>query len=274
MSISTMDAPALDAPVMCATHRGTASAWTLIKEAAGTPRDLWRKASSLLRGLRAYLDHDQTIERLVRLQALGHIERIPTRIQRLVGSADTLRFWISPNAADYYASRGIGYGLHQVLRVLDDPLSMTDPLGFLSDRDVIVGHLMQVVHANPNYDLQLLESYDGGIEALVAQLEQMVAGSHPRQASIGAIVEEADYHERLLAYTLAWRVDSSIAPMRRENVERSPHWSALDATFGSLPTAIRYFCSLPTTWSGAARHLLTVKAFPGTPDDVPVVTAR
>ena len=69
-----------------------------------------------------------------------------------------LRFWISPNAADYYRSRGIGYGLHQVLRVLDDPLSMTNPLGFLSERDVVVGHLMQVVHANPVYDLELLES--------------------------------------------------------------------------------------------------------------------
>jgi hypothetical protein len=259
-----MSITALDGPAICATNRGTASTWTLLREAAGTPGDLWRKAGSLVRGLRAYLDHDQTMERLARLQALGHIERIPSRLQRFVGSADMLRFWISPNAADYYASRGIGYGLHQVLRVLDDPLSMTDPLGFLSDRDVIVGHLMQVVHANPVYDLQLLESYDGGIEALVAQLEQMVGGTHPRQESIGAIVEEADYHERLLAYTLGWREDRDIAPMRRENVERSPHWSALDATFGSLPTAIRYFCTLPTTWSGAARHLLTVKVFPGT----------
>lgn len=265
MSMTILDAPALDTPAGGPTHRVTASAWTLLREAAGTPRDLWRKAGSLVRGLRAYLDHDQTLARLERLQALGHIERIPTRIQRLVGSADMLRFWISPNAADYYASRGIGYGLHQVLRVLDDPLSMTDPLGFLSDRDVIVGHLMQVVHANPTYDLQLLESYDGGIESLVRQLEQMVAGVHPRQESIGAIVEEADYHQRLLAYTLAWRVDPTLPPMRRENVERSPHWSALDATFGSLPTAIRYFCSLPTTWTGAARHLLTVKAFVGVP---------
>lgn len=247
----------------CDTHRGTASAWTLIKEAAGTPRDLCRKVRCLFRGLKAYLDHEQTMARLQRLRSLGHIERIPTRMQRLVGSVDMLRFWISPNAADYYESRGIGYGLHQVLRVLDDPLSMTDPLGFLSGRDVIVGHLMQVVHANPVYDLQLLESYDGGIEALVAQLEQMVSGTHPRQQSIGAIVEEADYHQRLLAYTLAWRANPHAAPMRRENVERDPYWSLLDATFGSLPTAIRYFCTLPTTLMGAVRHLATVREFPG-----------
>lgn len=258
MSMTTMES----VPV-CDTHRGRASSWTLIKEAAGSPRDLLRKGRALVRGLWAYLDHGQTMRRLERLQQLGHIERIPTRIQRFVGSADMLRFWISPNAADYYRSRGIGYGLHQVLRILDDPLSMTDPLGFLSERDVIVGHLMQVVHANPVYDLQLLESYDGGIDALVAQLEQMVAGEHPRQESIGAIVEEADYHERLLDYTRRWREDPGTEPMQRENVLRSAHWSALDATFGSLPTAIGYMCTLPTTWSGAVRHLLTVKAFPG-----------
>ncbi len=29
-----------------------------------------------------------------------------------------------------------------------------------------IGHLMQVVHANPVYDLQLLEAIDGGLEAL------------------------------------------------------------------------------------------------------------
>ena len=152
----------------CCTRRGTASRWRLLRDAAGTPRQLAGKVGSLLRGLWAYLNHAETHRRLVRLQSLGHIDRIPSRLQRLVGSIDMLRFWISPNAADYYASRGIGYGFHQLLRVLDDPLSMTDPLGFLSDRDVIIGHLMQVVHANPVYDLQLLESYDGGLDELVA----------------------------------------------------------------------------------------------------------
>ena len=202
-----MSMTTLESVSHCDTHRGRASAWTLIREAAGSPRDVVRKARALLRGLLAYLDHGQTLARLERLKELGHIDQIPSRIQRVVGSADMLRFWISPNAADYYRSRGIGYGLHQVLRVLDDPLSMTDPLGFLSERDVIVGHLMQVVHANPVYDLQLLESYDGGIDELVLQLREMVAGRHPRQESIGAIVEEADYHARLLDYTLRWRTD-------------------------------------------------------------------
>ena len=250
----------------CDTHRGRASAWTLIREAAGSPRDVVRKARAFVRGLFAYLDHGQTLARLERLKELGHIDQIPSRIQRVVGSADMLRFWISPNAADYYQSRGIGYGLHQVLRVLDDPLSMSDPLGFLSERDVIVGHLMQVVHANPVYDLQLLESYDGGIDELVLQLREMVAGRHPRQESIGAIVEEGDYHARLLDYTLRWRTDPATESMQRENVLQSPHWSALDATFGSLPTAIAYMCTLPTTWRGAFRHLLTVRSFPGLPN--------
>jgi hypothetical protein len=180
----------------------------------------------------------------------------------VVGSIDMLRFWISPAAADYYARRGIGDGFHQLLRFLEEPASLTDPVGFFSTRDGIIGHLMQVVHANPVYDLQLLGMFDDGIEELERQLEAMLSGTHPRAATIAAIVEEADYHAHLLEFVRAWRADPTVAPLLRDNVAESAAFSDIERTFGSLTTAMRYFCRLPRTPREAAEHLWTVRAFP------------
>ena len=89
----------------------------------------------------------------------------------------------------------------------------------------------------------------------------MLAGTHPRAAPIGTIGEDADDHERLLAFVRAWRIDPEGPSMLRENVESSASWRALDRTFGSLHGAFAYFAKLPAGPIGAARHLLTVKRF-------------
>ena len=80
------------------------------------------------------------------------------------------------------AAQGISFGFHQLLRVLDDPVSMIDPTGFLSERDTMIGHLMQVTHLNPIYDVQLLQAFPDGLDELERQLEAMLAGRHPRRA--------------------------------------------------------------------------------------------
>lgn len=121
---------------------------------------------------------------------------------------------------------------------------------------------MQVVHANPAYDLQLLESHEGGLAVLEAALAAMLAGTHPRAASIGAIVEEPDYHARLLGYVRAYRTQREQDAPLRENIARHPHWRAIERTFGTLPRAMAYFARLPETPLAAARHLVTVRRFP------------
>jgi hypothetical protein len=219
------------------------------------------KLQRLASAIAAYADGPALDARLARLEALGHVPAAPTRVQLVVGAIDMLRFWINPAAADYYRDRGIGSGLHQVLRILDEPASMIDPVGFLSTRDNIIGHLMQVVHANPIYDLQLLESHEDGLESLESQLEQMLDGTHPRARSIGAIVEEPDYHARLLAFVRAYREAPDAPAPLRQNVEDKPRFQELDRTFGSLPAAMRYFATLPRTPLGAALHLVTVRRF-------------
>lgn len=201
-------------------------------------------------------------ERLQRMKDRGLIEAVPNPVQLFVGSVDMVRFWISPAAADYYREQNISYAFHQVLRFFDEPASLADPVGFFSTADNIIGHLMQVVHANPVYDLQLLDAEPNGLDELCAQLRAMIDGTHPRAQSIGAIVEEPDYHARLLAYVERWRNDRTVPPILRSNVSASPELSELEATFGSLTEAMRYFCRLPRGLAAGLRHVATVHAFP------------
>ena len=235
------------------TARTTKSASALLRDAAGPPRVFRGKLARLALALSGYARARRLDERLARLHARGHIEIIPTRVQLAVGGLDMLRLFIKPAAADYYASKGIDFAFHQVLRVLDEPASLVDPVGLFSTRDGIIGHLMQVVHANPVYDFQLLDMFVDGHDELESQLERMIAGTHPRAQSIGAIVEEPDYHERLLSFVRAWRADSTIPPMLRENL--AGRFDDLEATFGSMTNAMRYFCTMPTTPAAAVRYL-------------------
>ncbi len=158
-----------------------------------------------------------------------------------------LRFVIEPAAREYYESKGINFAFHQLLRVLDDPVSMIDPTGFYSDRDTIIGHVMQVVHLNPIYDLQILAMFDDGLDELELQVAAMVAGCHPRQNTIGAIVEDPDYHSRLLDFVRAYRADGASAPPVREQgkLRRDPHFAAAERTFASLPGFIIYAAGMP-----------------------------
>lgn len=221
-----------------------------------------RKLRRMARTIARYADRPLLDERLARLHALGYLPRVPARLQLVVGSIDMLRFWISPAAAEYYASRGIHYGFHQILRFLDDPAGMVDPTGFLCERDIVIGHLMQVVHANPAYDLQLLDAHEDGIDDLERQLERILAGTHPRSRSIGAIVEEPDYHARLLEFTRKYKIDRDADAPLRDNIQTSPRWREIEQTFGTLPRAMAYFCELPATPLAAARHILFVREFP------------
>jgi hypothetical protein len=222
-----------------------------------------RKLFNLALALRSYCDERQVVPRLQRLKELGWVEEIPTRLQRMLGAIDMLRFFIVPCAADYYRSKGINFYFHTLLRFLDDPASLIDPTGLNSARDTIIGHVLQVVHANPDYDLQLLESFPDGLHAMEEQVVAILGGTHPRAASILATVEDPEYHDRLLAYVREFRRRQPMtASLVRENILDDDHFRVLERTFGELPRAMRYFSKLPKSPLGAARHLLSVRRFP------------
>lgn len=244
------------------TPRLAKSPLALLRDAMG-PAAVWPgKAQRLVELLRLYGQGEVVQRRLSTLHQLGVIEQIPTTVQLVVGAIDMLRFWISPAAADYYKQQGLSYGFHQLLRFLDEPASLGDPIGVLSTQDAIIGHLMQVVHANPLYDVQLLQMYDDGLGELVRQLEAMLRGDHPRARSIGAIVEEADYHQRLLDFLRAYLRDATTPPILRKNIDEHSQFARLEKIFGSMTGAMRYFTRLPESPRAALVHLATVREFP------------
>lgn len=244
------------------TRRLADSPVRLVLDAIGPPLGVPGKRGRLARAIAAYRGGAEVDAKLAKLHRLGLIETIPNRPQLVAGAIDMLRFWITPAAAQYYEERGIDFGFHQVLRFLDEPASLVDPIGLFSTRDGIIGHLMQVVHAIPWNDLELLRMFDDGLDELESQLRDRLADTHPRAASIGTIVEEPDYHARLLEFVIAWRRDPTTAPLLRSNVREHEEWSDLERTFGSLTTSMRYFTRLPDTPAGAARHVLFTKRFP------------
>ncbi|MDJ0866880.1 MAG: hypothetical protein QNK03_12280 [Myxococcota bacterium] len=244
--------------------RKTAPARRLVAQALGGPRALAGKGARLARTLRLYADRREVRRRLATLAERGYVSEQPDPAQIVFGGLDMLRFVIEPAARDYYAQQGISFGFHQLLRVLDDPVSMIDPTGFLSDRDTIIGHVMQVVHLNPVYDLQLLEMFPDGLDELERQVAAMVAGTHPRHATIGAIVEDPDYHARLLDYVRRYRADRAAPPpVRREQTLRAdPVFAAAERTFATLPGFVDYCNRLPRGWWAGLRRLRRVRRFP------------
>jgi len=244
--------------------RTSASSWTLLRTALGGRREIAGKVRRLGRTLYLYTHPGEIEQRLRSLEEKGYIRHRPTRAQIFFGGLDMVRFVIEPAARDYYQQRGISFGFHQILRILDDPVSMIDPTGFLSDRDTIVGHVMQVVHLNPVYDLQLMEMFPDGLEDFEHQVAAMVAGTHPRHRSISAIVEDPGYHERLLDYVRRYRADrDSAPPVRQEQTLRAdPHFAAAEKQFATLPGFIDYCNRLPTRATALLARMRRLDKYP------------
>jgi hypothetical protein len=245
------------------TARQSEPAILLILRAIGGRKQLAGKLARLGRTVRLYFDSEELERRFRELERRGHLEKRPTRLQIAFGALDMLRFVIVPFARDYYRARGIDFHFHQLLRFLDDPVSIIDPTGLLSDKETIIGHLMQVVHLNPVYDLQLLEMFPDGLDELESQIEAMVGGTHPRASTIGAIVEDPGYHQRLLDYVRAWRCDPLTPELVREStLRRDPSFSAAERTFATLPGFLRYAAELPRQLPALLARYRSLEQFP------------
>ena len=209
---------------------------TLIRRTLGTRKQVRGKLQRAGYALANYAFPQRIEDRLQRLRTLGYMGSNPNRTQLIFGSLDMFRFFIIPCAADYYRSKDISFAFHALLRVLDDPASMMDPTGFMSHRDAIIGHLMQVTHADPIYDLQLLAAIPDGLEELERQVLAVLDGTHPRAKSIGAIIEDPEYHGRLLGHVREFRADPAhCKPLLRENVANNPHFAEIANTLAICP---------------------------------------
>jgi hypothetical protein len=123
---------------------------------------------------------------------------------------------------------------------------------------------MQVVHLNPVYNLQLIQMFPDGLEDFERQVQAMVDGTHPRHRTIGAIVEDPEYHARLLDYVRRFRADQSTPPPVREEqtLRADAHFAAAEQTFATLPGFIGYCHTLPTGARALARRLRRLDRFP------------
>lgn len=247
------------------TDRLSKTPWQLVRQALGDRQAIQAKLGRSYRTAKLWLSPRDVDQRLRVLERKGHIHRRPSRLQLAFGAMDMYRFVIVPASRDYYRHKDIDFTFHQVLRLLDDPGALLDPTGFCSDRETITGHVMQVVHLNPIYDLQLLEMFDDGLESFEREIEAMIAGSHPRAQTIGAIIEDPGYHHRLLEYVRAYRRDPASARpiVRQEQSLRSdPSYCAAERTFASLPGYIAWCNALPADLPGLVRHRRTLPRFP------------
>jgi hypothetical protein len=232
-----------------------------LRAAVGTPRDVRRKLVDAGRTVFNLLNRRERHARYARLQARGLAGARPTDWQLWLAASHMLRAYLLPSNLEFYEAYGRSHWWAQVLRFLDEPSAMIDPIGLGISRDMVVSHLVQVVHASAGYDIVLLCMFEDGIEALRGELEQLVAGTHPRQEALALIIEREDYHAALLEALDRW-AEEPHQHWRVQTVPAPPScterfdWGI--ETFGTPERLFAYARTLPPTpgealvacWSG------------------------
>ena len=163
----------------------------------GGLRQNWDKLVDLTRVLTTMLRPSIVKARLMRLQALGHCEALPSVPQLLIAARDQLTFNLGADTREFYRAQGIPWGFHNVRRFVAFPTTMMDPVGFYASKESIIQHLLQTFHRHATYDMVLLCAHEGGLDAMQGQLDQLAAGEHPHQRSLESLVEDGSYHDRL-----------------------------------------------------------------------------
>ena len=192
-------------------------------------------------------------ERRRRMECLlenGQIDQVPTEWQILQGSYAMMTEFIIPSNSEFYEHYDQNMYWLQFLRVIDEPSTMMDPTGLAVAPEMLIQHIMHVVHTSVGYDIALLHMFPGAIEELEDQLELYVAGDHPRQASIAELLERPDYPEQLLKAlklyledpVTNWQIITYETPDGCEDLFEF----GLDR-FGTLGRLLKYALTLPRT---------------------------
>jgi hypothetical protein len=168
----------------------------------------------------------------------GRLERVPSPWQVRIGTAVMLPITLSESQRERQRSRSTFAGQVPVrvpLQLLYSPRQLLTTNGLeLRARDV-VRHLLCVYHEEAflGYDLQLLESHEGGLELLEREAAAVVEGRNRLAPMLRRVVGWPGYHETLVE--LAARV----------RVGEYPDSLDLDPRFCTLLGFARFCCSLP-----------------------------
>ena len=169
-----------------------------IREAIGGLEDITRKLRTAWHTLVNLLAFRQRKGRLQRLQQEGRIAEIPSDWQIVQASYVMMTEFIIPSNDEFYEHYSKNMYWLQFLRFLDEPSVFMDPAGLAIPSDVLIRHLLHVVHTSAGYDVELLETYPGALDELERQLKLLTEGSHPEQEALEALLEREDYPKRLL----------------------------------------------------------------------------
>jgi hypothetical protein len=240
-------AAAEDTRTMAEIQGATSPAWLgrtrgrLLLDALGGVRQNWRKLWQLLALVAAYLRPKLVRRRLQRLQALGHIDVLPTVSQLLVAGRDQMIVSAAEETRVFYRSQGIPWVFHNVRRFLSGPATMLDPIGLFSPRDTLVEHVLQTFHRHPLYDLQLLSAHEGGVAEMARQANALLAGTHPNGRALTSLIEDGSYHARLPTEIAAFEANPLVParPIPAGLVEDAHLMLAMDQ-FKDLRGFVRY----------------------------------
>jgi hypothetical protein len=168
----------------------------------------------------------------------GMLEAVPTAWQMAMGSLIMLPVLYSESPRERVMSRRTLLGqvpLRAPLQALFCPQQALSSTGLLTPRDAIVRHVISVYHEEPalTYDLQLLESHPGGLDALEREAWAVAQGRRRWSRLLTQLVGGAGYHARVAELAAAAR--------RSEYPDTAP----LDPRFASVVGFGRFCLGLP-----------------------------
>lgn len=149
-------------------------------------------------------------QRLRPLRQAGLVDRIPTRWQLLLGQIEMAPYVVMPDAGDAARYRGARCG-HPLLRT---PIVLSQVgwehlrvgHGLDASLRALVLHLAYVYHEGmPTFDLQLVQTHEGGLDALRRFLEALEAGHQQHhERLIDLVIPDARAYRRQFLEADGW----------------------------------------------------------------------
>ena len=144
--------------------------------------------------------------RLAPFVQAGLVTRVPTAMQVRQGELQMLPYVISSDATNelYYAGTPLGHPVvrQPVLLTLIGRDHLETGTGFAAKLDSVIRHLHFTYHQGmPVWDLQVIQTHPGGLEALRAETEALLAPQslvhRARRRLLGMIVADPDAYLQL-----------------------------------------------------------------------------
>jgi hypothetical protein len=155
--------------------------------------------------------------------AHGLLDAVPRPWQVTKATVEMLPFAFNETPVEHAANRKSLWGyvpLRVPLQLLYCPMQAIVWNGLHATPETLVQHLLSSFHEDGviAYDLQLLQSYPGGLELLERSAEEVASGEHPLAFMLSAIA--GDYHAHLARLARAARRFEYPADLH-------PHFSSL-----------------------------------------------